>query len=301
MLRLSIIAGTVVACLTAANAAPVTLVADGQPRAVICTGPEPSETVSLAAGELREYFHKMSGAEVQVVESVGDGQPAILLGAAAVAAHAPDVDLNDLGPEGSLVRTLDGDRLVLAGRTDQGTLNAAYDLLDSLGVRWLMPGEFGEHVPRMTTIIIEETSHSFEPSFAYRRIWTASNRLPAQQRDEYAAWQRRNRMPGWLKGTMGHAYARIVSPRDDELFAAHPEYFSLIDGKRVQHGQICTTNPEVRERARDLAYRLYGISERKGWAQEALPYNALVVAWPEIQRLAEEVRRATPVQSGFEL
>ena len=55
------------------------------------------------------------------------------------------------------------------------------------------------------------------------------------------------------------------------------------------------------ERARDLAYRLYGISERKGWAQEALPYNALVVAWPEIQRLAEEVRRATPVQSGFEI
>jgi putative DNA methylase len=38
------------------------------------------------------------------------------------------------------------------------------------------------------------------------------------------------------------------------------------------------------EQARELAYRLYSICERKGWAQEALPYNALVVAWPEIAR-----------------
>jgi putative DNA methylase len=38
------------------------------------------------------------------------------------------------------------------------------------------------------------------------------------------------------------------------------------------------------EQARELAYRLYSICERKGWAQEAMPYNALVVAWPEIAR-----------------
>jgi putative DNA methylase len=38
------------------------------------------------------------------------------------------------------------------------------------------------------------------------------------------------------------------------------------------------------EQARELAYRLYSICERKGRAQEALPYNALIVAWPEIAR-----------------
>jgi len=37
------------------------------------------------------------------------------------------------------------------------------------------------------------------------------------------------------------------------------------------------------EAARDLAYRLYTICERKGWAQEALAYNMLVVAWPLIK------------------
>ena len=42
------------------------------------------------------------------------------------------------------------------------------------------------------------------------------------------------------------------------------------------------------EAARELAYRLFAICERKGWAQEALAYNALVTAWPEITRLAAQ-------------
>lgn len=40
------------------------------------------------------------------------------------------------------------------------------------------------------------------------------------------------------------------------------------------------------EIARDLAYRLYSLCERKKWAGEALAYNGLVVAWPEITKLA---------------
>jgi putative DNA methylase len=36
------------------------------------------------------------------------------------------------------------------------------------------------------------------------------------------------------------------------------------------------------ETARDLAYRLYILSERKGWAVEAGYYNSLVVSWPAI-------------------
>lgn len=50
---------------------------------------------------------------------------------------------------------------------------------------------------------------------------------------------------------------------------------------------------------RDLAYRLYTICERKGWAQEALPYNELVVTWSEVGRLAVEKVKAAPVQAGL--
>src|SRR5437899_4544512 len=42
------------------------------------------------------------------------------------------------------------------------------------------------------------------------------------------------------------------------------------------------------EAARELAYRLYTICERKKRAAEALSYNGLVQSWPEITRLARE-------------
>lgn len=45
------------------------------------------------------------------------------------------------------------------------------------------------------------------------------------------------------------------------------------------------------EIARDLAYRLYRICEHKEWAQEAMPYNSLVIAWPQIAQLAADDRQ----------
>ena len=42
------------------------------------------------------------------------------------------------------------------------------------------------------------------------------------------------------------------------------------------------------EIARELAYRLYTLCERKKRATEALAYNGLVQSWPEIARLARE-------------
>ncbi len=42
------------------------------------------------------------------------------------------------------------------------------------------------------------------------------------------------------------------------------------------------------EPARELAYRLYNTCERKNWASDALAYNSLVSAWPELTRLASK-------------
>lgn len=50
------------------------------------------------------------------------------------------------------------------------------------------------------------------------------------------------------------------------------------------------------ERAKDLAYRLYTIAERKNWANEAYAYNALVVAWPDIQARAATLKELVPEQ-----
>jgi putative DNA methylase len=51
------------------------------------------------------------------------------------------------------------------------------------------------------------------------------------------------------------------------------------------------------ETARELAYRLYVTCDRKGWAQEAQAYNGLVVAWPELARLAAATPE--PAQEGM--
>ncbi len=51
------------------------------------------------------------------------------------------------------------------------------------------------------------------------------------------------------------------------------------------------------EIARELAYRLYTICERKKRAQEALSYNSLVQSWPEITRLARDGLKSQPSQT----
>jgi putative DNA methylase len=51
------------------------------------------------------------------------------------------------------------------------------------------------------------------------------------------------------------------------------------------------------EVARELAYRLYTVCERKKWAEQARAYNGLVVAWPELTKLARaEPPPPRPVQ-----
>lgn len=51
------------------------------------------------------------------------------------------------------------------------------------------------------------------------------------------------------------------------------------------------------EIARELAYRLYTLCERKKRAADALSYNGLVQSWPEITRLAGESRKTMPRQT----
>jgi len=52
--------------------------------------------------------------------------------------------------------------------------------------------------------------------------------------------------------------------------------------------------------ARALAYRLYEIATKKGWAQEALVYNELAEAWPRLEEWASaKAAGATPVQANL--
>ena len=67
-------------------------------------------------------------------------------------------------------------------------------------------------------------------------------------------------------------------------------------GEDAAAGILAQLTGAEAESARDLAYRLYTLCERKGWAQEAIAYNGLVVTWPELQRRAHDL--AAPAAAG---
>jgi putative DNA methylase len=50
--------------------------------------------------------------------------------------------------------------------------------------------------------------------------------------------------------------------------------------------------------ARDLAYRLFSIAERRKRSADAQGYNALVLGWPELSRLAQEAPKPPQTVDG---
>ncbi len=75
----------------------------------------------------------------------------------------------------------------------------------------------------------------------------------------------------------------------------------LLEEGEVPAGELLAKLGGLGDAARDLAYRLYGIAERKGWTDEARAYNALVVAWTDLARGAESARAAQPAQASLGL
>ena len=75
---------------------------------------------------------------------------------------------------------------------------------------------------------------------------------------------------------------------------------TLNSGGEQAAGALAAKLGSQAEAARDLAYRLYVVSERKRRAADALQYNSLVQSWPEIVRLAGE-ERAGATQGALDL
>jgi len=89
------------------------------------------------------------------------------------------------------------------------------------------------------------------------------------------------------------------SPATDERLtvweATHHLIRSLDKGEAVA-ASLLKQLGAMAEVARDLSYRLYTVCERRKWAQDAIGYNALVLSWPDLKRLADEQRDFGPAQ-----
>ena len=225
---------------------------------------DPESSQLYAAKELRYYLDRMTGASLPLTAECGS--PVILVG------DASGLDVSGLTDDGFVIES-SGETVRLAGGC-RGVLYAAYELLERLGVRFFTP--VCEKVPTCPDAVIPDMSVKMEPVFEYR----AHNYADIAQNPRFAAKLRMNgrgEMPKRLGGSMTyamfvHSFEHLIPT--DEFRDTHPEYFALVDGKRVTTNggrtQLCLTNPDVikllTERTRDFlrehpGHRLMSLSQ----------------------------------------
>jgi hypothetical protein len=189
--------------------ADVEIVKDGVPKATIVIAKsnageykEPDTVAALsqtptplkiqrAAKDLQDYLQKITGAKVPIVT---DDQAApqgfvILLGKSALTKdHAdkiPSGVTSNRAEEGYVILAK-GNTLLLAGNDEgpyRGTEYAVADFLRSQGVRWYMPGPYGEVVPTKKSIVIPDGLTKGTPGFKMRNWWGAMS--PKMHSDMY--------------------------------------------------------------------------------------------------------------------
>ncbi len=126
---------------------------------------------------------------------------------------------------------------------ERGSFNAVIGFLSRLGARWYLPGELGEVLPDMKTILLQKLDETVRPDFAQRRF----NYHGGLQSRDASMWFMRLgvRDPYGIQD----AHGLDTMTRRDEVFAAHPEWFAMYGGKRrfnlKEVNQLCYSNEEL--------------------------------------------------------
>jgi hypothetical protein len=229
---------------------PAAVIAEkGVARTVIVVDPTATATEMFAAHQLASVLQQITGASFEIRTNAKPPARAIMVGAgAAAAASFPQAPLAELGEEELIIRT-DGDRVLLAGGRPRGTLYAVSRFLqDACGARWWTP--WASRIPRQPSLQVADMNVRAQPAFEYR--------APYWRCAFDADWSWRNFCNGeasHLTPQQGgsviykyfvHSFYRLAPP--DKYFAPHPEWFSLVNGKRsTDNAQLCLSNPELRD------------------------------------------------------
>ena len=245
----------------------ITLVTEGRPTATIIVSraaldaktyepargvkAAPAQKARLAAEELQRVIEKMSGARLPLAAEDDATQGPVVLVGASTMTDALKLDIPaGLTPERreeGYVIIAKGDTLVLAGNDAgpyQGTFFAVSEFLNRQGVRWFMPGEFGECIPKRQTITTADMTFRDKPDFPVRS-WNG-NLAPELRKDD-SLWRLHNKMvltESDIIAIPGDSYLRQYLP-DRELIETHPEYFAKrLDGT-IHETMVSLSNPEV--------------------------------------------------------
>jgi len=210
----------------------------------------PTSVENTAANELKNYIYKMTGTTPAVVIEGSNTGAGIYIGATnyASAMGVTYPTAGDEKGEAWAIKAVDGN-LVLCGAPKRGALYAVYHLLeDVLGVRWWNMWE--EYVPEGNAIVPADYTSSGVPAMEYREVFVGN-----ETNTDYPFYAR-NRVNGdtsHIPASYGgqedygfyhiHTFGHYFTATD---FAAHPEWFSQIDGARVSDGQLCLTNSSLK-------------------------------------------------------
>ncbi len=233
-----------------AQGSELVLAEGGQTAFKIVLADDASPSTKYAASELQSFVEQITGAKLPIVS---DNEPAgaheIVLGShARLKALGVAIDFGSLGPEGYVLRT-SGPHLIIAGGAPRGTLYGVYGLLeDHLGCRWFAPGV--SRIPKMPRLAIKDLHETKVPVLEYREPFTRDcfdGDWCARNRVNSSAGRLEARHGGKIRfgdGFFCHTFAGLVPPA--KYFKEHPEYFSLVGGKRQDgYAQLCCTNEDV--------------------------------------------------------
>jgi hypothetical protein len=132
--------------------------------------------------------------------------------------------------------------LKISQADERGSLNAVYEFLRLQGVRWYMPGEIGEVVPRAASIALPKIDRTVRPDFSIRNMAIMFNDF-GRGKPDYVMWQLRlglnqGRELTGLGSGFGHGLLNVHARNK-----AHPEWFALFDGKRAVTAAYGQGNP----------------------------------------------------------
>jgi len=239
------------------TAKTITLAKSGKACASIVVSTNCTAGEKTAANELASCLQKVTGAEFTVCNppTAMTADRRIWVGASEpVRKMLPDVKWEKLSPDAIVIKTI-GNDLVLAGGQPRGTIYAVYSFLeDVVGVRWWTCTE--EFVPERRTLEIGKLNIQYHPQFRYREAYYRgvvfdhglfAARLKTNGQDSNVPVSYGGNMT-WAKGTFGHTFYQLLPP--EVYFDKHPDWYSLINGKRTSdptHSQLCLTNTEMRK------------------------------------------------------
>jgi hypothetical protein len=131
----------------------------------------------------------------------------------------------------------EGNKMFIMGGNHKGTYYAVVDLLEKqLGCRIYAPDV--EYVPQNQTLLLNPVNYSDSPVNKLRIVHGTFNDNVA-----YKEWMRLDNINEvFADGYYVHTFNRLVPW--DVYFKSHPEYFALMNGKRIID-QLCMSNPEV--------------------------------------------------------